>query len=224
MVISPITIPSPSGYDSFEVLERTSVKEVLEIADTLEKWEETARLSQCTADPALRLRLVRLANLCSLIYIPLTIAKESLLDKRESPTDEMPFPLTEAYFVDEPVILVSVDERRIPQAIGVHDKKTNELLYLLTNPKNLIYRGSEVAKRGTGSSIITYLAKKTLDESLPLIVKPTPDARKFYLKHNFQVVPSPYRPIPFSFECHPPVTMSLTAAKIAEKISKGHFS
>ncbi|MBM3193650.1 MAG: GNAT family N-acetyltransferase [Chlamydiae bacterium] len=219
MHLSPIALASKPPYEPFDIVEKKSVKGVLRVAKMLTKWERLAITSKTSCDPAIRVHLASLANLCTLIYLPINQTQELFIEETASPKDDFTFALKALFSVDEPVLLVARDKKRRVQAIALHDKKTNELLYLLTNPKNLIFRGTKKAHRGAGSSLISYLANKTLEQSLPLKVTPLPHAREFYLKHDFEVVPSIYS----TFSSEPGVFSSGCMRLTAEKIKKTIF-
>ena len=74
------------------------------------------------------------------------------------------------------------------QAVATHSKMTNYIHFIVTHPDNIrhpINMTIESRVSGSGSAIIFYLAKMTLDSKMPLSLCPTKSAINFYKKLGF---------------------------------------
>ncbi len=218
---SPIRWDMPLKTDKLKVFCAKNLKNISTLQKMLTRWENYAIWHKKTVDPTLKTNLETSENLCSLIHVSIEITLAKLQNIKTYDKNNIRPALQAAFCVEDPHLLVSRDERKKIQAVALHDKKTNELLYLITNPKNLVHRGTSKACKGAGSSIIKHLARNTLKHHLPLTVHSSSSAKEFYLKHNFEITRAPYYPDgPFTLSSSLLVRMVLTAEKISKNLFK----
>jgi hypothetical protein len=218
---SPVTWEKRREPKSLKVLKIKNLKGSSRLEKILTNWKHTATRHKKTFHQDLKKNLEVTTYLCSLLHVSIEVTRKAFFDKEDNGEEDVKPLLKAAFYLEDPVLLVSQDESKKIQAVALHDKKTNELHYLVSNPKNLIYRGTSRACRGAGSSIIEHLARKTLKHVLPLNLKASPSAKKFYLKHHFEIIPSPYS-APFALlnSASSLAHMRLTAEKISEKFTR----
>lgn len=82
-------------------------------------------------------------------------------------------------------VLVCKDSSKKIQAIGLWNKEHYKLCYLATHPDNLRHEINENGKRGTGSSIILYLAQEALQSNSTIRLTSASNSIKFYRKLGF---------------------------------------
>ncbi len=221
--ISPRTLSTPLDLRSpdLRVYEAAGFAEICELNKTLTRWLEIAKDYKTESETLLSKEISASGSISTMLKGDITYMLESLPEFASpagAPPKSADQMILEYLLKFDTSFVVSKDTKGVIQAIGEVNTEGNELTYLVTNPLNLLNRYYSIQTCGGGSSIITYLANKTVSLGLSsLTVKSTGTATGFYEKQGFEVL---HRPSPIRLQKgRQLISMELTAEKIRLRIT-----